>query len=325
MFSQSYCVPNKKQSIFATHSPQNMGLLRNLTSKSYEADNISINFEASKKSNNNSSFSTRTNIMDLVFSFTDTSKMKSDRRHISTFLIPDERSKLNCKEIITHCNTMTTLPLARSYLVGGFVGSKSQLGRRQKDIRKFNLWDIIRDVVDLVGNSPANFTEKENHSSSSFEIKSEIMQNNNMQEEPTNNNSSFAFCTTEESMSSPKQSYADVAKRPTREQQSVITTTTSNIQPSVKNSEGCCNPMSVIEPIFSSCNITNFSNRDRITSECSADSEESFIVFECCEDDNVDKDIDSSDDETLSYLIEVSQYRPRNKSLMLLISLLEVM
>jgi len=290
-----------------------MGLLGSLSNQFYQdcTANIGSSVEASKKLNSKG-LGSRTNIglMDLVYSFTET-RMKFDRGYISTFSVPSERSKLNCKEIINHYNTMTTLPLARSYLVGGFVGSKSQLWRRRKNnVGRMNLWDIIRDLLHLVGNSPVNHSQKHSSQiSASIEKDSQIMQESSKFEESTRTKLNSVCMTdqVEEPSMLPKQSYADVAKRCMKDHLPVKIRQCED-QSSCISSESCDrpSPKSVIEPI-SPCNNTESTSRPRIASECSADSEDSFIVFECCEDENVDKDIYSSDDETLSCLDEASQ------------------
>ncbi|XP_054280003.1 uncharacterized protein LOC128998061 [Macrosteles quadrilineatus] len=312
MFSQSFnCLPSKKQPIFGNQSPQNMELLRGLTSKPYQdpANHISMHHTVSNR--NHTNFGTGSiKLMDFVYSFTETSRLEFGRRYVPTFSVPSEKMKLSHKDIIGLPQTNPMTPsLVRSYVVGGFVGSKSQLGRKRKnDVGKLNLWDMIRDLVNLVGSAPNHFSPRPTPNSTPHLNKnSEIMLDSSLQKGSSVNSTVAAMNCTENPPSSTKQSYADVAKGSSKHNSPKIipeTEVRDIIFPMLSDTR-CDSTISVMEPV-SIFIKPDCSSRDRITSECSADSEDSYIVFECSEDDNVDKDIFSSDDDTIS-VDEVSQ------------------
>lgn len=227
------------------------------------------------------------------------------------------KSRHNCKELVVHYNNIPSMPLVSSHLIGGFVGSKSQLGRTQGF--EVKMWDIIRDLLSLVSSSSTgksfpksspidkrccgnlNLSEKRNLAMLMNEVESKELQ----AEKPR------------------KQSYAEVTKsklpvckvdfngKTTQNRPSINLGQPTKMKDSVKKgSTPTSKVMSVIETL-SKCSIQNITqrSRDRITSECSADSEDSFIVFEnenCESDVHVPDDISSSSDDESCHINGVS-------------------
>lgn len=222
--------------------------------------------------------------------------------------LTSSKSRHNCKELVVHYNNMPSTPLVSSHLIGGFVGSKSQLGRTQGF--EVKMWDIIRDLLSLVGSSPStgksfpksspidkrycgNLNSSEKLDSLMKEVESEDVE----AEKPRKQ--SYAEVT----KSKLPVSNVDLNRKTTTNRPCINLGMPSKMKDSVKRSTPTSKVKSVIETL-SKCNIKNISqNRDRITSDCSADSEDSFIVFENCESDiHVPDDIsNSSDDENCDF------------------------
>lgn len=301
-------LPNKKQSAFNSTLPHNIGLLRSFSSQSFpKFDSVThtgVSIKPTFKDLNtglNQHRSRSASIIDFVYSFSDSSRFKM-RDTLSNGAASTEKSKHSCKQLISHYNTVTQMPFLSSHLVGGFVGSKSQLGRRPTHGFGVNMWDIIRELVGVFGNSSDNILKKGNTRKSSFTSKKCLtrpIEKENSQETQINmsknSNSINNRHTLKDAHSSPKQSYADVAKikleLPLTEKIDSATVFDE------KNSNRNCN--SVLKN-FSICKESD--NRNRIPSECSIDSEDSFIVFEYCEGDNIsiaDDDCSNSDEESV--------------------------
>lgn len=286
--------------------------LTNILSSPLEMTPRLKSFDANKHSG--SQFTSRTqSIMSFVYTLGGPSRLNQTPEICKN--LTSSKSRHNCKELVVHYNNMSSTPLLSSHLIGGFVGSKSQLGRTQGF--EVKMWDIIRDLLSLVGSSPST--------GKSFPKSSPIDKRycgNLNSSEKCDSQMKEVISKEIEAEKPRKQSYAEVTKSKLPVSKVDLNReTTPNTMPcinlglpskmkdSVNRYMPTCKVMPVIE-ILSKCNKQNISqNRDRITSDCSADSEDSFIVFENCESDVlVPDDISNSSDDENFHINGVSKF-----------------
>uniref|UniRef100_A0A1B6IL55 Uncharacterized protein n=1 Tax=Homalodisca liturata TaxID=320908 RepID=A0A1B6IL55_9HEMI len=304
-------LPNKKQSTIGLGGsiPHHLEFIKKITTKPFiqfedTSRNVSVDYKTVCEDRSQENIVPSTNIMDLMYSFRDTSKSRST---VTTIPNHSERVKSNCKDLslITQYSKMATMPMLSSQLVGGFVGSKSQIGRKPAYGFRLKMRDIIREYL-LIGHPPKTSSieniqktdvieenrcnmwkanETQHYSASSSD-------NCSLKHEPNQDQTKVEHCN--------RQSYADVAKAksckvretPTKS----ITFDPSDNHGNSNQSKDCSMTNHMIEPV--QLLPENNSNRNRFASDCSADSEDSFIVFEYCDDDfSVDGDSSYSDDE----------------------------
>jgi len=287
-----------------------MGLLRNLSNKSFPGfeDSTQLDFQPVKYSNQDQFGSRTTNVMDFVYSFRGSSRINIGNS-VSDFAMETSRPKHNCKELITQFESVSAPNVSTmhftSFLVGGFVGSKSQLGRRPTKGFGVKMWDKISQFLDVLGNVSSDISVKDNNPCKFPSDKKHTNMTKPVEEQTflisNKNNDTLQD---KQERTRPKQSYAEVAK-------SMATTKSTHLPKSSLGGEytGCDTslkdnrlPKLVIEPIISCSQQPGSIDRNRFISECSADSEDSFIVFEYCEGDTnsfVGDDSESSDDESV--------------------------
>lgn len=155
------------------------------------------------------------NLLDFVYSLNNNST-----RIRPTSNLPTDMQNLHSKSMKTknHCKALLevpSMPITSSYLVGGFVGSKSQLGCRSNQSFDLNMWDLLGNFgfADFIKSNP------------SFHNKNSIDQQNSCKESELNSlikDSMILGCTTncpfkspcddKASFASKKQSYAEVAR-----------------------------------------------------------------------------------------------------------------
>lgn len=94
------------------------------------------------------SFITRAKLLDFVSAFQRADSSCHIRECAKKFNIQSE----SYKKLMSPYEQLTTMSLASSYLVGGFVGSKSQVGGTSRGGFGVQIWDIILDkFVELMG------------------------------------------------------------------------------------------------------------------------------------------------------------------------------
>uniref|UniRef100_A0A1B6MLH5 Uncharacterized protein n=1 Tax=Graphocephala atropunctata TaxID=36148 RepID=A0A1B6MLH5_9HEMI len=312
MYTQS-CnyLPNKKQSSFTGSIPQQLERIKNLTSKQLfnfkdSSMNMSVDIQTIIGDQNQDNIVPSTNIIDsLVYSFRDTSKLRNTH---STTPNQSEIPKSNGKGVIAQYNRIAATPVFSSRFVGGFIGSKSQIGRKPANDLSFK-WDKIQELVEIIGHPPNMPSNENNESGFNKETHCNSWGTSDQQHFPLNNfisNSCASINHPSDDLKKMeqeiKQSYADVAKAksckmPSKE---IPLKPTKSFQPIDNKISNCqskdCSWQSNVAPLQSLAE--KHSDRNRFVSECSADSEDSFIVFEYCEDDHsVDEDSCCSDDE----------------------------
>uniref|UniRef100_A0A1B6FVF2 Uncharacterized protein n=1 Tax=Cuerna arida TaxID=1464854 RepID=A0A1B6FVF2_9HEMI len=301
-------LPNKKQSTFGLSGsiPQHLEFIKKITTKPFiqfedSSGNVSVDYKTICGDRSQENIVPSTNIMDLMYSFRDTSKSGST---VSTIPNHSERTKSNCKDLslIAQYSRIATMPMLSSQLVGGFVGSKSQIGRKPVHGFRLKMWDIIRELL-LIGHPPKT-SSGENMQKTDFieENHCNMWKPNEIQHCSTSisDTCSLKHQDQTEVEQCNKQSYADVAKAKSCKVRETPAKATkfdlSDNHGNSSQSKDCSMTKHIIEPV--QLLPENNSNRNRFASDCSADSEDSFIVFEYCDDDrSVDGDSSCSDDE----------------------------
>lgn len=154
MFTQSCSfLHNNKQSSLTGNLGQhhNLGLLAscNYSNLSKQFGDLKPNSASNLRNVRSRSYCTKTNVNPFVNSSYNNTRIDLNMRQ--NFKLRNMEQGTNCKEVLE----MSSLPFTSSFLVGGFVGSKSQLGRHLTKSCNVNMWDIIRDlgIIDLFENN----------------------------------------------------------------------------------------------------------------------------------------------------------------------------
>lgn len=220
MYSQSCpLLQNKNQSPLSGPIGHNLGLFATRSYTSSTKTFMDIKPNPVPKSQFLQSIQGKTNmkLVDFVYSLNNSTRIRpgptldSDMKNIKSM---KSRNYCRPKEVLE-----PSMPITSLYLVGGFVGSKSQLGCRSSQSFDLNMWDLIGNLglVDVLkSNRTFNIKNSGNQQNSSDDLKLNTLVKDAKILGCTKNNfwpfKSNVPCDEKRDLVSKKQSYAEVAK-----------------------------------------------------------------------------------------------------------------